>query len=910
MKATIIVLFLSIAPFWGIAQILVQPSIVYQNISGTVNNAIPPGIFYLTLNGVELTSEIRDYQIGIFRNFYLTAWIVSNCNDTLFDSLLVGNVGNVVVYDTSGILRLDVDADGNNSETIQCFRTLRNKNFIVAINSRSDTTFVYTNDTLRAAVPNFKALEYPFYPRNGPFWFQQFDSHQGILAEFEPISQQLVQLHPIRSDSSIVIEDIAQMPNGDIAVYGQACGNVFFRGDTFQVTNRLSDGATAPMGFWLMRLDSNYNLLSHHTIKIRRATVTDTIVFISSGIVKRNSGRLFPHPSGRLIIAFGIFSFASLDSTELFFDDAFVADWNNSFGLPYSSTLVLDSSFSFTNWNTIESTSDGIPFQTSGYTYSTVFNQNDRQLLCFGTNGMLKDRFGNSLTSATLVDTSWISYLAEFDPYLNQYKILHSFNVSIRDMYFNSNGFISIMFAKPINEQSPFDTVWFDGSSIPVIVNTLGADDNHPIIAILDTNFVCRHLFRFQDSNIMSSSVYYSLNQTRMVDSCTVLFDYGLNAGSPPTWLNSAQECYDTAAITTFGSPQLFSQVRLPPYVYPLPDTPTTACATLTVQYPPLPACGCAHWQVLNAAGTPLPGLDACAPGITFTNTGPTVLDTTLVFVLTDDAYPSIAYRRDTLRFRIFPQPQLVLDSVVNIRCTPTTTGQIGTSLRNATPPVVFTVNGSAQPYTALLSSLPPGTYALQVQDTNTCRDSLLLAVQYTPTVPAAFSTAPEAPGPVSVGDSIVATLLTDTAALAAWQWHTTDALLQLNTTTYTASPQQHGPWALHLATLDTTGCPDTARAEFTVQRLFLHLPTAFMPSSAGENASWLLPLDGLQHLHLRLFDRWGAEIWHTTAPTAAWNGHLPNGTTAPEGVYTWSLNARTLAGVPVVQSGTVTVLR
>jgi hypothetical protein len=493
------------------------------------------------------------------------------------------------------------------------------------------------------------------------------------------------------------------------------------------------------------------------------------------------------------------------------------------------------------------------------------------------------------------------------------------FLMRVMDINFSNTGLYTIVFVKDTIDgfaQSLYDTLWYDTSGEPIVVSTEGADYEHPIVAILDTGFRCNQLLRFKDINITSRSILSSNNETRLIDSCTAIFDYGVVSGNPPAWLNGAQECYDLNFDPQFGSPQLFSHVRLPPYVYP--RTPEqraqdTACGTTTVKPGAMYACCCAHWQATTLTGQPV-FVDSCTPQFTVINTGPTVLDTAIVFLLRDNAYPGIVYRRDTLHLRVYPQPQLHLLATEPVRCEPTASGSVLTGLTNATPPVQLLANDAPpQPYAPLLPGLLPGPYQLVVQDAHQCTDTLRTEVPYYPAVPLAWNLNPPPPGPLYLSQRIEAQLLTDTTRLQQWAWATTDTLPPSGLTQLQLTPRQPGPWHLQLTGLDTSQCADTLAAHYTVERIWLQLPTAFAPGTPGPNATWPgnLPL-GLRQANLAVYNRWGHRVWYSNVVgSLGWNGLSDDTQTlVPEGVYVWHLQAVTLAGQPAELSGTVTVLR
>ncbi len=115
-----------------------------------------------------------------------------------------------------------------------------------------------------------------------------------------------------------------------------------------------------------------------------------------------------------------------------------------------------------------------------------------------------------------------------------------------------------------------------------------------------------------------------------------------------------------------------------------------------------------------------------------------------------------------------------------------------------------------------------------------------------------------------------------------------------------------------------SNGCDAVSDSILVIGRecnCLVHIPSGFTPNDDGINDEffWAFSCD-LQQARLRIFDRWGALVFESGDPAAGWNGQLPNGRNAPEGVYVWALDYTffgvTEAEVEDQKSGTVTLLR
>ena len=100
----------------------------------------------------------------------------------------------------------------------------------------------------------------------------------------------------------------------------------------------------------------------------------------------------------------------------------------------------------------------------------------------------------------------------------------------------------------------------------------------------------------------------------------------------------------------------------------------------------------------------------------------------------------------------------------------------------------------------------------------------------------------------------------------------------------------------IQLIVTDQQGCTDTATSRIFVEGPpAVWLPNSFTPNGDGLNDYFNVPSAGLRKGALRIFDRWGKEIFHSEnlalLTSVGWDGSV-NGQPAPEGSYTYLLDA------------------
>lgn len=116
------------------------------------------------------------------------------------------------------------------------------------------------------------------------------------------------------------------------------------------------------------------------------------------------------------------------------------------------------------------------------------------------------------------------------------------------------------------------------------------------------------------------------------------------------------------------------------------------------------------------------------------------------------------------------------------------------------------------------------------------------------------------------------------------------------------------GCYPVELVALSDAGCADTARAELCVEDEFtLYVPNTFTPNDDGINDAFSIvtSVRDPQDFELRVFDRWGGELWNTADRTMWWSGQ---GTA--DGIYAWTLSLRDATGTLRKARGHVVLLR
>lgn len=73
-------------------------------------------------------------------------------------------------------------------------------------------------------------------------------------------------------------------------------------------------------------------------------------------------------------------------------------------------------------------------------------------------------------------------------------------------------------------------------------------------------------------------------------------------------------------------------------------------------------------------------------------------------------------------------------------------------------------------------------------------------------------------------------------------------------------------------------------------QPFSVYAPNAFSPDNDGVNDFFFVSVQNISSFELKIFDRWGNEVFYTTDPKEHWNGSF-KGTEAPIGGYVYQVS-------------------
>ncbi len=198
---------------------------------------------------------------------------------------------------------------------------------------------------------------------------------------------------------------------------------------------------------------------------------------------------------------------------------------------------------------------------------------------------------------------------------------------------------------------------------------------------------------------------------------------------------------------------------------------------------------------------------------------------------------------------------------------------------------------------TATITDVFAGTYTLSVSN-GFCDTVVTVVVPADPKPEASFSALPQEMY-LYDGDFI----FTNTSKNSVlWEWSFGDGK-ETSSFNATHAYEQVGVYVVTLYVEDFHGCQDSTILLVEVKDSpGMYIPNSFTPNGDGKNDTWF-PVTYLydpEEYDLKIFDRWGKQMFGTTDINAKWNGTLNNNggfSDVVTGVYVYRIIARQFQG-------------
>lgn len=208
-------------------------------------------------------------------------------------------------------------------------------------------------------------------------------------------------------------------------------------------------------------------------------------------------------------------------------------------------------------------------------------------------------------------------------------------------------------------------------------------------------------------------------------------------------------------------------------------------------------------------------------------------------------------------------------------------------------------------------ANLPDGSYLVEVRDAFGCERNDFGIVSSVDRVVAIFEVDPDSLGPLGLTDaSFRFQNLSEGADQFLWDFGDGNVSTEFEPVHAYADT---GTFIVRLiASNNFSECRDTMDVGPIIVTLdgVIHVPSAFTPNFDGFNDKFFIKGQNVETVNFRVYGRWGGEVFAASALSDTWDGTLPGGSPAPEGVYVYVLEATLTGAKPVTQSGTIVLMR
>jgi len=214
----------------------------------------------------------------------------------------------------------------------------------------------------------------------------------------------------------------------------------------------------------------------------------------------------------------------------------------------------------------------------------------------------------------------------------------------------------------------------------------------------------------------------------------------------------------------------------------------------------------------------------------------------------------------------------------------------------------------------AIYTYTEPGTYdlSLTIYFIEGCTDTIDIFYED-------FITVYPSPTSAFTADPMTTTIYTSNIEITDLSSDPTDAIvtamgdgsLYYNQTSFNHSYSDTGWFEVEHVVINSFGCPDTSTAMIRINpETLIFVPNAFTPNEDNKNPIFFATAVGIKEFSLKIFNRWGEEIFETVDPKIGWDGTYPDGKNAEQGVYLWSVFAKGMNDKPIQKQGTLNLIR
>lgn len=223
--------------------------------------------------------------------------------------------------------------------------------------------------------------------------------------------------------------------------------------------------------------------------------------------------------------------------------------------------------------------------------------------------------------------------------------------------------------------------------------------------------------------------------------------------------------------------------------------------------------------------------------------------------------------------------PILNNPNVTNVLCAGETTGSITASAGGSTPPYQYQVNNGPFQNSGVFSFLASGQYTITAMDAAGCENSITVTI----TEPASLQVSLPSTLSLCLEDSVeLVSTVSGGVPGYTYAWSTGES----NPTIWVQGVQSE---IILLSITDANGCDNDASVGIEIipcGSIVYNIPNVFSPNSDGTNDQFGIFSENVLSQEAIIVNRWGELMIQLNQVNQLWDGTLPSGQLAKDGVY------------------------
>lgn len=238
--------------------------------------------------------------------------------------------------------------------------------------------------------------------------------------------------------------------------------------------------------------------------------------------------------------------------------------------------------------------------------------------------------------------------------------------------------------------------------------------------------------------------------------------------------------------------------------------------------------------------------------------------------------------------------------------------GTATVSVQNGRPPFNYRWNSQPLPqFEATATNLPGGPVEVVVSDQGGCERTSFANIASQDFLEAAFSADPDTLIPIALSEAVFR-FSNQTVGGNSYLWDFGDGNQSADFAPQHTYTEVGNYFTKLVATNNSSGCKDSVilGPYLVIPDGLLFVPNAFTPNGDGINDFLRIQGEALENFTFSIYDRWGTVMFSTNSISEVWDGKMPGGRAAPEGVYMYSLQATAPGEQPLQELGTITIYR